>query len=109
MIRPVSGVEARDVPAQLDYAADRTVFPESLVKSLGLPQVGAIQLGAFGGSVYTSPVYAVLLGVHDLPPSPMVVAANSEESWILLGRDVLNSHRVILDGPRLTLEIDTSP
>ena len=52
-----------------------------------------------------STVYAVLLGLHDLPTRPFKVAAHTEESWILLGRDVLNAYRVLLDGPQLALEI----
>jgi hypothetical protein len=102
---PASGFELRDVPAQLDTAADRTVLPESLVKTLGLPQVGNMKLGGFGGAVHTLPVYAVMLGVHDLPIQTLKVASHSEESWILLGRDVLNAYRVVLDGPNLALEI----
>jgi hypothetical protein len=33
------------------------------------------------------------------------VVASSGEPWVLLGRDVLNAHRLLLDGPHLTLEI----
>jgi hypothetical protein len=103
---PASGVTLRDLPAQLDTAADRTVLPGFLIKSLALPQVGTMKLGSFGGATYTLPVYAVLLGVHDLPTRPFRVAAHPEEPWVLLGRDVLNSYRVLLDGPHLALEID---
>ncbi len=101
---PVTGTELRDVPAQLDCAADRTVLPESMVKSLTLPQVGIMKLGGFGGAVYTLPVYAVLLGVHGFPIQPFKFAAHAEESWVLLGRDVTNAHRILLDGPHLALE-----
>ncbi|HLN31496.1 MAG TPA: hypothetical protein VK395_27390 [Gemmataceae bacterium] len=100
-----TGAELRDLPAQLDTAADRTVLPESLVGLLGLPQVGTLKLGGFGGATFTLPVYPILLGLHDLPAQPFKVAAHAEESWILLGRDVLNSFRVLLDGPQLALEI----
>ncbi len=102
---PASGTELRDQPAQVDTAADRTVLPDSLVKSLGLPQVGTIKLGGFGGVTYTLPVYAVLLGLHDLPPQLFKVAAHTQETWVLLGRDVINGLRTVLDGPQLALEI----
>jgi hypothetical protein len=102
---PVTGVERRDLPAQLDTAADRTVLPAALVGSLGLPQVGMMRLAGFGGATYDLPVYAVLLGLHDLPIRPFKVAAHAEEFWILLGRDVLNAYRILLDGPELALEI----
>lgn len=102
---PASGAEIRDVPAQLDCAADRTVLPDSIVDALQLPQVGILRLGAFGGATYTLPTYAVILGVHDLPARPFKVAAHAEEAWVLLGRDVINAYRLLLDGPQLALEI----
>jgi hypothetical protein len=102
---PANGDELRDIPAQMDTAADRTIVPEALVKDLGLAQVGTIKLGGFGGASYTLAVYAILLGLHGLPLRPLKVAAHTEEPWVLLGRDFLNSYRILLDGPQLTLEI----
>lgn len=67
--------------------------------------MGHIDIGALGGGVLPLPVFAVLLGVHDLPLRRIEVVASRGEEWILLGRDVLNSHRVLLDGPQLKLEI----
>jgi len=101
---PVNGAELRDVPAQLDCAADRTILPEAVVKSLSLPQVGTIKLGGLGGVTYTLPTYAVQLGLHDMPINLFKFAAHVEETWVLLGRDVLNSYRILLDGPELALE-----
>ena len=43
---------------------------------------------------------------HDSPPRVIRVVASRDEPYVLLGRDVLNGHRVILDGPRLHLEIE---
>jgi hypothetical protein len=50
------------------------------------------------------------------PPAPSIhvtirrpgdeVLANRDELYVLLGRDVLNRHRIVLDGPQLVLEID---
>ena len=39
------------------------------------------------------------------PPQTLEVVASAGEAWILLGRDVLNTHRLVLDGPQLALEI----
>ena len=102
---PATGATLRDVPAQLDTAADRSVLPDALVKSLSLPQVGTIELGGFGGAIYHLPLYLAQLGLHDLPPRRYHLAAHPDESWVLLGRDILNSYRLVIDGPQLTLEI----
>jgi hypothetical protein len=37
---------------------------------------------------------------------PIKVVASAEEEWPLLGRDLLNSIRLTLDGPQSVLEID---
>jgi predicted aspartyl protease len=102
---PFSGAELRDVPSQVDCGADRTVLPEKLAQALGLPQVGTVQIAGLGGTIQHLPSFAVLLGVHNLPLQRIEVVTSVGEPWILLGRDVLNSHRILLDGPRLSLEI----
>jgi hypothetical protein len=93
------------VPAQLDPAADRTLLPDAIVQALALPQIGTIPIGGVGGFVQTLPSYPVQLAIHDLPAQVLEVVASAGESWVLLGRDVLNSHRVLLDGPQLAVEI----
>jgi hypothetical protein len=100
-----TGTVLPSLPAQLDTAADRSVLPEGLAKFLNLPQVGIMNFGGFGGVTFSLPVYAVLLGIHDLPPRAFKVAGHPNESWLLLGRDVLNGYRIVLDGPKLALEI----
>jgi hypothetical protein len=102
---PVTGNELRDVPAQLDTAADRTLIPDTLVQALALPQMGTLTIGGVGGVQQVMPTYPLLLAIHDLPAQTIEVVASSGEPWVLLGRDVLNAERLLLDGPRLALEI----
>ena len=102
---PVSGAEQRDVPAQLDTAADRTLLPDIFVQSLALPQIGSIVIGGVGGVTQSMPSYPVEMAIHSLPPQLIEVVASAGESWVLLGRDVLNAYRLLLDGPQLFLEI----
>lgn len=102
---PTSGSALQNIAAQIDSGADRTVLPEKVVQALILPQVGQIEIAGLGGAIHVLRTYAVLLGVHDLPLRRLEIVANEAEEWILLGRDVLNNHRIILDGPQLALEI----
>ncbi len=102
---PVTGAEERDVPAQLDSAADRTVVPVAFALALALPQIGTISIGGVGGFVQTMPSYPVQIAIHNLPAALVEVVASDGEAWILLGRDVLNAHRIHLDGPGLFVEI----
>jgi hypothetical protein len=98
--------ERANVPAQLDTAADRTVLPGELVDELRLVPLDEIAVSGFGGQVMLLPTYRVDVSVHDLPPVTVEVLAHPDESFVLLGRDVLNGRRLVLDGPRLTLEIE---
>ena len=103
---PVTGDVLSGVPAQIDSAADRTVLPSSIAEAMDLEPLGNVQIGGFGGTITAMPTYAVLLGVHTLPERLIEVIAHAEESWVLLGRDVLNGLRIVLDGPRSVLEIE---
>jgi len=70
-----------------------------------LSQVGEILIGGLGGSIYSLPAHVVTLSIHDQPAQTVKVIASADEPWVLLGRDVLNAYRVILDGPRSALEL----
>jgi hypothetical protein len=102
---PTSGATLADVPAQVDSAADRTVLPPRLVEALGLEKFADRPVAGLGGDVGQLPTYWVLVGVHDLSPRSQLVFACDGEPWVLLGRDVLNQYRVILDGPASAVEI----
>lgn len=103
---PVNGTERRDVPAQLDSARDRTVLPDALVQALSLPQIGTISIGGVGGIVLTMQSFPVQVTVHNLTPLTVEIVGCAGEAWVLLGRDILNAHRMLHDGPQLSLEIN---
>lgn len=50
--------------------------------------------------------YAAMQRIHNLPMHNLEVVGNPKEADVLLGSDVLNSYRIVLDGPRLALEIN---
>ena len=102
---PTSGAEARDVPAQLDTGADQTLVPLALVTALALDFSGGAEVVGVGGKVVEMEQYTVRLGIQTLPLRDIEVLAHPGEDWVLLGRDVLNSHRLLLDGPNLKLEV----
>jgi hypothetical protein len=93
------------LPAQIDTAADRTVIPGGLVARLGLVPLDELPVAGFGGQVLLVPTYLVELAIRTLLPQSIEVLAHAEEPFVLLGRDVLNRHRLLLDGPGQTLEI----
>jgi hypothetical protein len=102
---PVTGQELHTVPAQLDSAADRTLLPDVSVQTLALPRIREIRIGVAGGGVHTMPAYPVVVAIHDLPHQTIEAVAIAGEHWVVLGRDILNAHRIVLDGPKLSLEV----
>jgi hypothetical protein len=103
---PQRAREIADIPAQVDSGADRTVIPAQILATLQLVVLDRITVAGFGGVVYQLDTYAVELEIRQLRALMVEVVAHPTEPFILLGRDVLNQFRVILDGPQLALEID---
>lgn len=102
---PTTGRHVDQSPAQVDTGADCTVLPPSVVSALELVQVGQYECQGFQGEIMTFPVFLVAISIHELAPVEVRAILGERESYILLGRDVLNAHRIVLDGPQLALEI----
>jgi hypothetical protein len=100
-----TGQQIAQTPAQLLIAADRTVLPGGYVEQLGVVPLDEVHIGAFGGQVMLLPTYRVQVGIHELPAVIIEAIAHAEEPYVFLGRDVLNHFRVLLDGPRMFVEI----
>jgi hypothetical protein len=101
-----TGKSLDNLPALVDTAADRTVIPGRLVALLALVPLEEVLVAGLGGQIFSAPTYKVELTIRMLLPQKVVLIAHDEEPFILLGRDVLNRHRLLLDGPGLALEID---
>ncbi len=103
---PTTGTRAVNLPAQVDSAADRTVLPGSVVAALGLVEDGRAHFQGFAGEVVELPLFLIEVQVHDLPAVFTRAVLGPAEPHILLGRDVLNRHRTVLDGPQLLVDIE---
>ena len=101
-----SGREIADLPAQIDVAADRTVITEKMVEHLQLVPLDEVHVEGFGGQLFLVKTYCVELTIRSSQRKTVEVIAHAEEPFVLLGRDILNDFRIILDGPRLFLEIE---
>jgi hypothetical protein len=95
-----------ELPAQIDPGADRTVLPAALVEQLQLVPNREITLRGFGGVLVSSPIFLVTIQVRGLESHDVEAASNPDEPHVLLGRGILNHHRLILDGPQLSLKIE---
>jgi hypothetical protein len=106
---PDGTAEAKDVPAQVDTAADRTVLPAKLIEQLGLSQLDELLCGGLGGSITVIPSFAARIAIQPLPFKTVEVLGAQGEDYVLLGRDILNDYSILLNGPALALEISEPP
>ncbi len=103
---PATNAIMTDLPAQIDTAADRTVLPGPVVQTLGLVEDGRLMFQGFAGEVIELPVYLVETRIGTLDPFLVRTAlVGISESHILLGRDLLNRHDLVLFGAKGNLEI----
>jgi predicted aspartyl protease len=100
-----TGVAVDDFPAQVDPGADRSVIPESLVSTLGLLKLDHILVRGFLGEPVEMSRYVAQVTPKGLHSVEVAVLTSTEERVMILGRDVLNHFRVVLDGPNQTVEI----
>ena len=84
LTRPDASIAPTEWAAQLNTGADVTVVPAGAVQAMALAETG--QCAACARCWWRS-------------------GACRESSDVLLGRDVLNQYRILLDGPSLTFEV----
>ena len=95
------------VQAKLDTGADLTAVPATVIEQLRLMPAGEIEVEGYDGRCTTIRAYDVNLEIDHLTITGLLVIGFAED-YVLLGRDVLNQLRLLLDGPALTTEILTA-
>lgn len=94
-----------DLPAKVDSGAAQTVVPTAVAEHLRLEPVARHEFEGLGGQRVTLSMFRLLLTIRGCATVELNVAASDGEPYTLLGRDVLNLFRVVLDGPNGKLEI----
>jgi clan AA aspartic protease len=90
----------------VDSGADRTVLPNSVAKQLGIREIDCLEFAAFDGRITELSIGIVNIQFGSLSPVPISVAFNDSVEEILIGREVLNQYRILLDGPNRKLEVE---
>ena len=101
-----SGERTNDVPVKLDSGADRTIVPVDWVDRLKLDEMERREFEGLSGERVTLSIVRLRIEIRGCRELVVDAAASQGESYILLGRDVINCFRIVLDGPNLRLEID---
>ncbi len=100
---PESGAVVADIPMLIDSGSDVTLLPGSAVAALGLRGTGErYRLEAFDGTITESEAVRAALIFLDKTFRGRFLVVASEVG--VIGRNVLNCVRILLDGPALTWE-----
>jgi Aspartyl protease len=98
---PDSGASVADVPMLIDSGADATLLPRAVVESLGIAGTGRkFELEAFDGTTSASEVVWLDLSFLGGRFTGQYLVIDAEMG--VLGRNILNHVRVLLDGPAST-------
>ena len=99
----------REVNAILDTGSDRTCIPARVFTELGERnfEYGIAKVQGAGGGPFqrTTFIVHVRFGECDFYDLEVI---SLEEDFALIGRDILNQHKVTLDGPKLRFDITKS-
>ena len=97
---PATGVLLSDVPMLIDTGADTTLLPSSAIEQLG---ISAEEAAAFEVQVFDGEIKRLKLERLELYVLGKKFAGEYllvDRSISILGRNILNSVRILLDGPR---------
>jgi predicted aspartyl protease len=97
-----------ELQAKLDTGADITVLPQHAISELRLIPAGHVSVSSFDGREEGRYTYFVELSFHNFE-FPMVEVLGAGRRDVLLGRDVLNMLKAILDGKTLNFDLLDPP
>jgi hypothetical protein len=97
------------LPALIDTGADCSTLPQILIESLRLQQVSEEWVRGYDDEKpVQKPVYSVHLTVTPLTPILVPVIPNDSADHAIIGRDVINTWLITLNGPKLKAQVSQS-
>ena len=103
VINPIRQISKKG-PAKLDTGSAVTVIPEEWVDCLKLMPKGTLYVEDFEGNTYQRRTYRVHISLDSEKFQWVEITANKRNN-ILVGRNVLNNVKLILDGKNLAFEM----
>jgi predicted aspartyl protease len=93
------------IVAIVDTGADGTLVPQTWLDEISAPLVDEVRLRSHWGEWRTARVFTVDLGIGDLRLPGVEVVGDELSDEVILGRNVLNRLKLLLDGPRSCTEM----
>ena len=92
------GLSTGPLDALVDIGADGTVVPVAYLKDIRAPVVGRARLHSHVGLRHVN-LHIADVQIAKLVLPGMIIAADHEGRELILGRNVLNRLRLLVDGP----------
>ena len=91
--------------ALIDSGASGTTIPDKLVSKLALRKIGETKASGYNGQVERRNIYSadILFLGFTFNKHPVVAVPRT---YALIGRDILNRYKTILDGPRREFAVE---
>ena len=105
---PTIEMQSVSTQAKIDTGADISAVPVTLVTQLGLPTISKLIIQGYDGIPTTASTFNAIIQIAQTRFSSQEFIA-IPESYVLLGRGILNHFYVHLNGPDLTLELSLTP
>lgn len=98
------GIRSETIMGFVDTGADVTIAPSYLLRRIGARYVTKHRVRSYFGETRTVHTYLVDVVVNGITLPALEIVGDSVDET-LLGRDVLNRLRLVLDGPRQAIEV----
>ncbi len=102
---PEESLKLGPIKAIIDTGADATILPRPLLDELDAPFVDDAWLSSQWGESFAVKTFTVDIGLGNLRLPSVRVVADERSDEIILGRNVLNRLRLLLDGPKQETEL----
>ena len=102
---PGESLSIGPVAAILDTGADSTLIPQTLLDQLGAPFSDEARLRSHWGEWRTVSLFTVDIGLEAIRLPAIEVIGDEQGQEIIVGRNVLNRLRILLDGPTQQVDV----
>jgi predicted aspartyl protease len=102
---PAEALVLGPLVAIVDTGADGTLIPQTFLDDIGAPLIDEVRMRSQWGEPRRAQMFAVDVGIGDLRLPGVEVVGDEMSGEIILGRNILNRLKLLLDGPHERTEI----
>lgn len=105
LVSTAESLRSDPLPALVDSGADGTIVPMGYLDEIHAPPTQEMIIHSQWGERHSVMLYLVDVQIGDLTLPGIEVVGDEISNEVILGRDILNRWRILLDGPREMVEV----